>query len=249
MILITGASSGIGQACAIQYAKKNRPLILWARRLDRLERLITELKTHGSPQVHIAAVDVSDRAQIETELKKNPGVYSQIKILINNAGLALGLETFQDSDLSDADRVIDTNLKGLLYETHAVLPIFLKNGAGHIVHLGSVAGRYNYPKGHVYCATKAAVKSLNESLRMDLLGTPIRMTEIAPGMVETEFSQVRFQDAEKAKKVYAGMTPLSADDVAEAVVWSTDRPNHVNIQEIVLYPTDQASPTLVSRKP
>jgi 3-hydroxy acid dehydrogenase/malonic semialdehyde reductase len=249
MILITGASSGIGEACAIEYAKKKKSLIIWARRSNRLQKLAIELKNLGCPEVHYATIDVSDRSQIESEIQNNSKIYSNVSILINGAGLALGLEAFQDSSLDDADRVIDTNLKGLLYVTHALLPIMIKNRLGHIVHLGSVAGRYNYPKGHVYCATKAAIKSLNESLRMDLLGTPIRMTEIAPGMVETEFSQVRLGDTEKAKKVYAGMTPLTAQDIAEAVVWSTERPRHVNIQEIILYPTDQVSPTQVYRKP
>lgn len=249
MILITGASSGIGEACALEFAKLKRELILWARRSEKLETLTQRLLELGATKVHFASIDVGDRKSIESEIEKHTELYSRVDILINGAGLALGMETFQNLNLDDADRMVDTNLKGVLFVTRLMLPFMIKKNQGHIIHLGSVAGRHAYPKGHVYCATKAAIRSLNESLRMDLLGTNIRMTEIAPGMVETEFSEVRLKNVDKAKQVYAGMSPLVAQDIAEAIVWSANRPAHVNIQEMVIYPTSQASPTLVYRKP
>jgi len=249
MILITGASSGIGAATARAFAREKRPLALWARRLEKLEALRAECLKLGAPAVHVASVDVRSERAIADEVSANAAVYETAEVLVNNAGLAKGLAPLQSDDPANWDEMIDTNLKGLLYVTHAVLPFFLKKNRGHVVNLGSVAGRWTYPRGHVYCATKAAVRALNESLRLDLSGHAIRVTEIAPGMVETDFSRVRLEDEAKAKAVYAGMTPLSGDDIAETIVWACGRPAHVNVQEIVIYPTVQASPTVVSRKP
>lgn len=247
MILITGASSGIGEACAHAYAAQGHSLILVARRNDRLQAVAREISARYSTQSYSFALDVTDRAEVETFFKTHKELLGRVEILVNNAGLARGLDPIQSGNLDDWETMIDTNIKGLLYFTHGILPFMLEKNRGHIVNLGSVAGRWTYPKGNIYSATKFAVRALSESLRMDLNGTPIRVTEIAPGMVETEFSEVRLRDPQKAKAVYAGMTPLSAQDVAEAVVWSTSRPAHVNIQEIVLYPVDQASPMLVHR--
>lgn len=246
MILITGASSGIGAATARAFARAKRPLILWARRRERLESLKKECLALGAPEVLIAVIDVRDASAI-TEETRLPH-YARVDVLVNNAGLARGLSPFQSDEPSHWDDMIDTNLKGVLNVTHALLPYLLKKNSGHIVNVGSVAGRWYYPKGHVYCATKAAVHALNEGLRLDLVGTNIRVTEISPGMVETEFSNVRLEDDAKAKQVYAGLQPLVAEDVAETILWCCQRPAHVNVQELVLYPTAQASPTVVHRK-
>ncbi len=248
MILITGASSGIGEATARAFAHAGKSLVLLARREDRLKQIATELrKQHPGIEVHTLTGDVTDRTAISRIFEREASTLSRITVLLNNAGLARGLAPLQSGRPEDWDEMIDTNIKGLLNITHAVLPLFLKNREGHIVNLGSVAGHFTYPNGNVYCATKYAVRALTESLRLDLHGTGIRVTEISPGMVETEFSQVRLGDAEKARAVYQGMTPLTASDIADTVVWATSRPRHVNIQEIIVYPVDQASPTLVAR--
>jgi 3-hydroxy acid dehydrogenase/malonic semialdehyde reductase len=207
-----------------------------------------QLRELGSPRVEVRALDVSDRAKIERFCRESAPVLQNVRVLINNAGLALGLNTLQEGNLDDWDRMIDTNLRGLLVMTRLVLPYLQDRRDSHIVNLGSVAGHSVYPKGGIYCATKFAVRALTEALRLDLLGTGIRVTEISPGMVETEFSQVRLGDAKRAKAVYSGMTPLSADDIAETIEWCLNRPRHVNIQEVVIYPTDQASPTNVHRR-
>jgi len=248
MILITGATSGIGLATAELLARNKRDLFLIGRREERLKAIQKKLSTEFEITVESASLDVSHRKSVEEWAKKNASVFSKIEALINNAGLAVGRDLIQEASLNDWETMLDVNVKGLLYMTHQVLPHFVKKKSGHIVNLGSVAGRWVYPRGNIYCATKRAVSALTEALRQDLLGTGIRVTEISPGMVETEFSEVRLGgDKEKAKAVYQGMTPLSAHDIAEAVVWSLLRPHHVNIQEIVIYPTDQASTSLVHR--
>lgn len=247
MILITGASSGIGEACAEAFARRKADLILIGRRKERLATLSSRLTDDYGVKVHFFPIDISDRAAIEKFVSEHPALLSQVKVLVNNAGLAKGLDPFQEASIDDWEVMIDTNLKGLLYMTRSVLPFMVREQRGHIVNIGSVAGRWNYPKGNVYAATKWAVRSLTESMRLDLCGTPIRVTEISPGMVETEFSEVRLGNTAEAKRVYEGMTPLKAEDVAEAVTWCCERPAHVNVQEIVLYPTDQASPTVVNR--
>jgi hypothetical protein len=249
MILITGATAGIGEATARIFAENGQDLFLIGRRRDRLEALSDELKQGHKVRVHTYALDVSRSDEVRSFAQASVKLLEETEVLINNAGLAKGLHPIQEVEPSAWDAMIDTNVKGLLAMSREVLPYFIKKSDGHIVNLGSVAGHYNYPKGNVYCATKAAVHALTECMRMDLLGTGVRVTEISPGMVETEFSVVRLGDQEKAKSVYKGMTPLSARDIAETIYWCVKRPRHVNIQEVILYPTDQASPTLVHRAP
>lgn len=240
--LITGASAGIGAATARLLARDGYGLILTARREERLHALAKEL---NSSDVQVYGLDVRDAAAVEAFAKKAD--LSKVRVLINNAGLAKGTDRMQDAQLADWDTMIDTNVKGLLYLTRAVLPHMLVAKSGHIVNLGSVAGRWVYPGGGVYCATKFAVRALSEGLRMDLMGAPIRVTNIEPGMVDTEFSEVRFADKAKARKVYEGMTPLSAMDVAETIQWCLSRPGHVNVQELVLFPTAQPAVGMVHR--
>ncbi len=247
--LITGAGSGIGQATAELLAENGYGVVLWGRREERLAHVARICKERGAIFAEIATVDVRDRSAIEKEVQSRPERYSEIDVLVNNAGLARGLAAFQDADPGDFADMIDTNVMGFLNVMRTILPGMVKRNRGHLVNLGSVAGRWVYPKGHVYCATKAAVHALSQGIRMDLSGTAIRMTEVAPGMVETEFTQVRLGDVERAKAVYQGMVPLNAADVADAILWAVSRPAHVNIQEIVLYPTAQASPTIVARNP
>ncbi len=248
MIFITGASSGIGRATATAFAKMGRPLLLVARRKDRLEALAKELADVFKVAVVPYVLDVRKPRDIEAFSVSHADYLERVEVLVNNAGLAKGFDPFQTSNPEDWEAMWDTNVKGLLYVTRVCLPHFLKAKRGHIINLGSVAGRWVYPRGHVYSATKRAVSALTEGLRLDLHGSGIRVTEIAPGMVETEFSEVRFEDKAKAKTVYQGLTPLSAADIAETIVWCANRPSHVNIQELVIYPTDQASPTTVNRK-
>jgi 3-hydroxy acid dehydrogenase / malonic semialdehyde reductase len=236
---ISGATSGIGLETARQLAPLAKTLILNGRRQERLEQLKKELS--GTSQIHLACFDVSDRAQAESWFAKNQDVIKTVNVLVNNAGLARGTDPLHKGDVGHWDEMIDTNIKGLLYMTRQILPSMVAQKQGHVVNIGSVAGRWSYPGGAVYCATKFSVRAISECLRMDLLGTNVRVTNIEPGMVETEFSEVRFQDKDKAKQVYKNMKPLSAKDIAESVVWSLQRPAHVNIQELVIFPTDQAS--------
>lgn len=247
MILITGATAGIGETTERICAENGKNLLLVARRRDRLEALAAELtKTHKT-RVFTFALDIQKLDEVRDFARQASAHLDELNVLINNAGLAKGANSIQEVDPSAWNAMIDTNIKGLLAMTHEVLPHMIKKKSGHIVNLGSVAGHFNYPKGNVYCATKAAVHSLTECMRLDLLGSGIRVTEVSPGMVETEFSLVRFGDAERAKSVYTGMTPLNPRDIAETIFWCINRPAHVNIQEVVIYPTDQASPTAVHR--
>ena len=253
IVFITGASSGIGAACAKMFARGGAQLILAARRIDKLDRLAKELVETGSiasaNQIHLLELDVRDRLKVESALNTLPEDWKAIDILINNAGLSRGLDKLHEGNFQDWEEMIDTNVKGLLYMTRYIVPGMVNRGRGHVVNIGSIAGRQTYPKGNVYCASKAAVKVISEGLKQDLLGTPVRVTEIEPGLVETEFSSVRFHgDSEKAKNVYEGLTPLTPDDVADVVYFCATRSPHVNISEILLVPTDQASATLVHRK-
>ncbi len=244
-VVVTGASSGIGAACAEAFAAVGARLVICARRSDRLRDLAERLPT----EVHPVALDVRDRAAVDAAFAALPTQWRDVDVLVNNAGLAAGLAPLQDGDPDDWDVTIDTNVKGLLYVTRAVVPAMVARGAGHVVNVGSIAGREAYPGGAVYCATKAAVDRITRALRMDLLGTGVRVSTVDPGLVETEFSVVRFAgDRDRADAVYRGMTPLTADDVAEAVVWVADRPAHVQVAEVVLLPTDQASATRVARR-
>lgn len=246
-VVITGASSGIGKACAELYAQKGFNLLLIARRFERLEKIKAEIESLYPIKATPIECDVRDFSLLETRVSQFKTEFNEVSIVIHCAGLAKGLNSIQDGNISDWNEMIDTNIKGVLHLTKLVLPILIKKNTGHIVILGSVAGFVSYPKGNVYSATKAATKALTESLRLDLMGTQIRVSEISPGMVETEFSLVRLGDPVKAKTVYKGMTPLAALDIAETVIWVTTRPPHVNIQELLIYSTDQASPNHVHR--
>lgn len=244
--LITGASSGIGRATALELARLGFDIVALARRSERLDELAAEIRALGR-DARTIAVDVRDRAAVERSL--TPELADRIAVLVNNAGLARGTEKLQDGDPAHWDEMIDTNVKALLTLTKLVVPSMAKRRSGHVVNLGSVSGRWVYPGGAVYCATKFAVRALSEGLRMDLLGTGVRVTNIEPGMVETEFSRVRFDGSQTASdRVYARMTPLTAGDIANAIAWCVRQPAHVNIQELVIYPTDQAAVGMVHRQ-
>jgi len=247
IVFITGASSGIGAACAQVFAQAGARLILAARRLEALQAMAAKLPP--TADVYLIKLDVRDRTAVTQEIAALPSEWTEIEILINNAGLSRGLDQLQVAEVEDWEEMIDTNIKGLLYMTRYILPGMLDRRRGHIINLGSIAGQTAYPKGSVYCGTKAAVKIISEGLKQDLIGTPIRVSSVDPGLVETEFSVVRFHgDAAKANKVYEGLTPLSAMDVAEVIFFCATRPAHVNINQVVLMPVDQSSATLVHRR-
>ncbi|MBN3944913.1 MAG: SDR family oxidoreductase [Nostoc sp.] len=249
IILITGASSGIGTACAKIFAGAGAKLILAARRLERLQQLADTLSKDFSTEIHLLELDVRDRNAVESAIATLPPAWSDIDILINNAGLSRGLDKLHEGSFQDWEDMIDTNVKGLLYVSRYVVPGMVSRDHGHVVNLGSIAGHQTYPGGNVYCATKAAVRAISEGLKQDLLGTQVRVTSVDPGMVETEFSEVRFHgNTERANKVYQGVTPLTADDVADVIFFCVTRSPHVNINEVVLMPVDQASATLVNRR-
>lgn len=247
IVFITGASSGIGAACAHTFAQAGARLILAARRLEGLQSLTAQLPT--TTDVYLIKLDVCDRSAVTQEIANLPSEWAEVEILINNAGLARGFDLFPDAEVTDWEEMIDTNIKGLLYMTRYIIPGMLDRGRGHIINIGSIAGHAAYPRGSVYCGTKAAVKLITEGLKQDLIGTPIRVSSVDPGLVETEFSLVRFHgDAAKAGKVYQGLTPLSAMDVADVIFFCATRPAHVNINDVVLMPVDQSSATLVHRR-
>lgn len=249
IVLITGASSGIGASCAKVFAQAGAKLILAARRKEKLQEIADKLSKEFTTQVYLIELDVRDRQAVETAINSLPEPWKNIDVLINNAGLSRGLSKLHEGDFQDWEEMIDTNVKGLLYLTRYVVPGMIDRSKGHIVNIGSIAGRQTYPGGNVYCGSKAAVRAISEGLKQDLLGTPIRVSCIDPGLVETEFSQVRFHgDTERAEKVYQGLTPLTGDDVADVVFFCVTRPNHVNISEILLVPVDQATTTLVHRR-
>jgi 3-hydroxy acid dehydrogenase/malonic semialdehyde reductase len=248
MALITGATAGIGEATARRLAEAGMNLFITGRRQERLEKLSSELKKKHSIEVVWACFDISDRTEVAEFVEASAKDLSKVDVLINNAGMARGRDPIQLGNIDDWDAMIDTNIKGLMYMTREVVPFLLKQKESHVINIGSVAGRWTYPGGGVYSATKFAVRAFSEGLRMDLIGKPVRVTNIEPGMVETEFSLVRFNDPEKAKSVYNGMTPLRAEDIAETIFWCLDRPKHVNIQEVVVFPTDQASTEHVHRR-
>jgi 3-hydroxy acid dehydrogenase/malonic semialdehyde reductase len=249
IVFITGASSGIGEASAQAFAAEGARLLLAARRAERFAELTPKLLSAGAAAVHTVSLDVQDAAQVASVLDSLPDEWKAIDILVNNAGLSRGLDKLYDGKLQDWDEMIDTNVKGLLYVTRTVVPGMVQRGRGHVVNLGSTAGEVTYPGGAVYCGTKAAEHAINDGLRQDLLGTPVRVTSIDPGMVETEFSEVRFRgDKERAAKVYQGLTPLQAADVADAILWAVTRPAHVNIARVLLTSIDQANSLLFNRK-
>jgi NADP-dependent 3-hydroxy acid dehydrogenase YdfG len=246
--LITGASSGIGEACARQFAAIGVNLVITARRFERLEQLATSLRHDFSVEVMPVLLDVRRQEDIASLARKLEQEQTAIDILVNNAGLALSTDKMQDAKIENWEIMIDTNVKGLLNMTRAFLPPMIARNSGHIINIGSVAGHDCYPLGNVYSATKHAVRAISKSLRMDLSGSKIRVSEIAPGAVETEFSEVRWQDKERAKKLYQGFAPLVADDIADAVLYCATRPPHVNIAEVVVYPQAQASVTQIFRE-
>jgi 3-hydroxy acid dehydrogenase/malonic semialdehyde reductase len=237
--LVTGASAGFGQAIAHKLAEDQFNVILTGRRSERLNDIAQKISSQYKVQTKVLSFDISDYQACEAKMTEIKNLMSKIEILVNNAGLALGVDKIQDGKISDWEEMIDTNIKGLLYMTRLVLPHMLEKNSGHIVNIGSVAGRWTYPGGAVYSATKFAVRAISESIRMDTLGKKVRVTNIEPGMAETDFSLVRLGDQAKAKKVYEGMSPLTPDDIAETVSWCVKRPKHVNIAELVIYPTDQ----------
>ena len=247
LALITGATAGIGKACAYGLAKKGYSLALTGRRKDRLEDIKADLEKQYDTSVHCLSFDIQSKKQCLQAFEANSPLFQSMSLLINNAGLACGVAPADEASLDDWDTMIDTNIKGLLYMTRLSLPFLKENKDSHIVNIGSVAGRWTYPGASVYCSTKFAVRAISEGLRLDLNGSGIRVTNIEPGMVETEFSEVRLKDQQKAKAVYEGMTPLKASDIADSILWCLDRPTHVNIQELVIFPTDQASVNLVHR--
>ena len=237
-VLITGATSGFGRACAELFVDKGWQAVITGRRKDRLDDLAARL---GSDRVHGLCFDVRRQEEVEREIDGLPEQFCRIDVLINNAGLALGLEMAHEAKLENWETMVDTNIKGLLYMTRKVLPAMVERKHGHIVNVGSVAGDYAYPGGNAYGASKAFVSQFTNNLIADLQGTPIRVTNIEPGLAETEFSKVRFKwDEEKADKVYQGTKPLSADDIAEAIYWSVERPAHVNINRIEIIPVCQS---------
>ena len=248
IVLITGASSGIGEAIARVFAAAGAKLILVARRQERLEELADELHKFTSA-VHLLPLDVCSCSSVESALTNLPDAWSSVDILINNAGLSRGLDKLHEGSFQDWEEMIDTNIKGLLYLTRLIVPGMVNRDRGHVVNMGSTAGHQTYPNGNVYCATKAAVRVISEGLKQDLLGTPVRVSCVDPGLVETEFSQVRFRgDTERAKQVYQGLTPLTPADVADVVFFCVTRPLHVNISEVLLMPTDQAGSMLFNRQ-
>ncbi|MFN8546655.1 MAG: SDR family oxidoreductase [Candidatus Eisenbacteria bacterium] len=247
--LVTGASAGIGLAIARALAAEGAHLLLAARRVDRLEALALELAQAHGTRTHLLALDVRIRRAVEAAIAGLPAEWKGIELLVNNAGLSRGLDKLHQGSIDDWEEMLDTNVKGLLYVTRAVVPGMVERAAGHVINLGSIAGREVYPNGNVYCASKYAVRALTTGLRVDLIGTPIRVSTVDPGLVETEFSIVRFHgDTERAKTIYRGLTPLSAEDVADAITYVATRPAHMNIAELVLLPTDQASATVVHRR-
>jgi 3-hydroxy acid dehydrogenase/malonic semialdehyde reductase len=248
IVMITGASSGFGESCAKRFAKEGWQLILIARRQKRLEKLKENLPNGKS--IHILPLDIRIRELVQKGLSELPQSLKNIDVLINNAGIALGLEPAQKADLDDWETMIDTNIKGIIYLTRLVLPGMVERDWGHIVNIGSIAGSWPYPGGNVYGATKAFVKQFSFNLRTDLLGTAIRVTNIEPGMAETEFSIVRFKgDTERAANVYKGAQPLKGEDIAESIYWAVNLPPHVNINRIELMPTVQTwGPLKVYRK-
>jgi NADP-dependent 3-hydroxy acid dehydrogenase YdfG len=246
--LITGATSGIGEACAHLFAREHYNLVLTGRREDRLEKLAKKLNTKYNVEVAVSAFDVRDREQVITNLEALPAKWKKVNVLINNAGLSQGLDPIQNGNLDDWDTMIDTNVKGLLYVSKVVANWMIDNKHGHIVNIGSIAGKEVYANGNVYCATKHAVDALNKGMRIDLLPHGIKVSAIHPGAVETEFSEVRFKgDKERAKKVYEGFDPLVADDIAETIWFVVSRPAHVNINDMVVMPTAQANAGTIFR--
>ena len=249
IVFITGASGGIGAATALAFAAEGAKLLLAARRADKLEAVAAEAKAKGAEAAHTFALDVRDAKAVDAAIAALPAEWAEIEILLNNAGLSRGLDKLYEGKLEDWEEMIDTNVKGLLYVTRAVVPGMVARARGHVINLGSTAGELPYPGGAVYCASKAAVKSINDGLKQDLLGTPVRVSSIDPGMVETDFSRIRFRgDDDRAAKVYQNITPLTPEDVAEVIVFAATRPAHVNLLHTLMMPVAQANSLLFHRE-
>ena len=248
VVMITGATSGIGMACARKFAENGDRLILTGRNEDRLADIKKELVAQGA-DVLTLAFDVRDREKASQAVKTLPAEWQEIDVLVNNAGLALGLEPEYEGNLDDWETMIDTNIKGLLTMTRLVVPGMVQRNRGHIINVGSVAGDAAYAGGNVYCATKAAVKALTDGLRIDVANTSIRVTNLKPGLVETNFSNIRFHgDTERAANVYKGVKPLTGDDIADVAVYAANAPAHVQIAEVLILATHQASGSVIVRK-
>lgn len=244
-VFITGASSGIGYACAEVFAKEKYNLLLASRRVDRLHAMATDLQNKYGVKIHTVGLDVRDKSLVNKMWEELPAQWKNVDILINNAGLSQGLDPIHQGNTEDWDKMIDTNVKGLLYVTRLVSAVMQERKSGHIINIGSIAGKEVYPNGNVYCASKHAVDALTKAMRIDLLPYNIKVSSVDPGAVETEFSIVRFKgDQERAKKVYEGFTPLMAEDVAETIWFVASRPPHVNVNDLLLMPTAQASGTI-----
>jgi NADP-dependent 3-hydroxy acid dehydrogenase YdfG len=249
IVFITGASSGIGAATALAFAAEGAKLLLAARRASRLAEIASYAKERGAPAVHSIDLDVRDHRAVQNGIDSLPPEWAEIDILVNNAGLSRGLDKLYMGKIEDWDEMIDTNVKGLLYVTRSVVPGMVVRRRGHVINLGSTAGELSYPGGAVYCGTKAAERAINDGLRQDVLGTPIRVTSVDPGMVQTDFSLVRFRgDLDRAAKVYKGVQPLTAEDIADVIVWAASRPPHVNIARVTLTPVQQANSILFHRE-
>lgn len=249
IVFITGASSGIGKACAYQFAKVKAKLILSARRIELVNEIAEDIKQKYNTEVLTFGLDVRNRKDVETTVLNLPEDWKNIDILINNAGLAKGFAKLYEDNPNNWEEMIDTNVKGLLYVTRAIVSLMVQRKQGHVINIGSIAGRMAYPNGSVYCATKHALLAINNSLRMDLIDKNIRVSTVDPGMVETNFSNIRFNgDKERAKNVYKGLQPLTAEDIADTVYFVATRPKHVNISEVVITPTAQANSFVVYRE-
>lgn len=249
IVFITGATSGIGNACAIEFAKAGADLLLCARRINELNSFAGSLIKEYGIKVHSFELDVRDREKVAASIKMLPEEWRNIDILINNAGLSRGLNKMFEDDIDDWEEMIDTNVKGLLYITRAVVPFMVERKKGHVINIGSIAGHEPYPKGGVYCGTKHAVDAITKSLRMDVIDYNIKVSTVDPGLVNTNFSTIRFHgDKEKADNVYKGMQPLSGKDIAEIALFIATRPNHVNLAEAIVFPAAQASATIVHRE-
>jgi NADP-dependent 3-hydroxy acid dehydrogenase YdfG len=249
VVLITGASAGIGAACAEQFAAAGSNLVLVARRNDRLEKLAMQLSKTYSCSVHTAVLDVSDKQAVSSFREALPTAFQEIDVLVNNAGLVIGVEKAYETPAEDVDTMVNTNVKGVLNLIRSIVPDMVKRNSGHVINISSIAGHEAYPGGSVYCATKHAVDALTKSLRMDVVASDLRVTAISPGLVDTEFSLVRFKgDVQRARAVYQGLEALVAEDIADAVVYAASRPPHVQIADMIISPTAQASATIVHRE-
>lgn len=249
IIFISGANSGIGKSCAEKFAENGAKLILCSRDIDKLIKVAESINKKYDTEILTYQLDVRDREKVERVISELPKKWQKIDILVNNAGGALGLEKFQDGNMDDWDEMIDSNVKGLLYLSRNIVPLMIRNKRGHVINIGSIAGVAAYPNGAVYCGVKAAVRLISDGLRMDTVDTPVRVTNVQPGLVETNFSVVRFHgDKERAEKVYQGLKALTAEDIADIVFFSASLPEHVQICEVTVTPNSQASATVVHKK-